>query len=464
MSRTMWTILAVAGVLYAAGVEAWAQGPAHVDLKHGFRFTPPEGALARPPQGSGMLGKWIALDGEKKAVAWTLTFYRARPDDTGKASLTPADLPTYAKTLQDRLVQETQLAVDSAKVVTVAGKGAVDVMGSFALGRRGTTEFRQFRRQVWLLTGEGEFLVVKMEGPVRDSEKLSALCDGVLAGLSVMDAQELLKSRQESLRHGSALLSELATPAGTQRLRAVATGESQWFLLRLDGKPIGFKAQAEGTTHRKGMPGLEIRSWTMTRLPDAPASVQTQTLFVADALQGESWDVLRRTGTGAKASTDSESGTVREGGKIACEIAHNGQAATLHRDVPPDVVEGTARIANVYLPHAVGEVLGRLVDRTAPGEYAFAMYDAQADRMARRVFRVLGRATITVNGAALQTVEASDCASDDAQAVGLWLDEKGLLVRLVAPGGVTMERTTRDAVFKAFPEAPAIVTGQTSPN
>ena len=32
-----------------------------------------------------------------------------------------------------------------------------------------------------------------------------------------------------------------------------------------------------------------------------------------------------------KAATDTESGTLRDGGKIACEIAHNGQAATLLR-------------------------------------------------------------------------------------------------------------------------------------
>ncbi|MCY2930267.1 MAG: hypothetical protein NTV86_12375 [Planctomycetota bacterium] len=459
MSRRILIVLAAA---LGVGLLARADppGPTHMNLKHGFSFAPPEGALAMPPQGSGMLAKWVALDGEKKALAWTLTFYRARPEESAKAALTPADLPKYAKTLQDRLAEETQLAVDSAKVVTVAGKGAVDVVGSFALGRRGNVEFRQFRRQVWVLTGPAEFLVVKMEGPLRDGEKLSALCDGVLKGLTVMDAQELLKARQESLQRGNALLKELAGPAGTPRLHAAATSESEWFLIQLEGKPIGFKAQAEGKTHRKGTPGLEIRTWTMTHLSGAPAGVQTQTLFVADGLAGESWETLRRSGEGAKALVDSESGTLREGGKIACEIAHNGQAVTLHREIPAAVDEGPVSIPNVYLPHAVGEMLARLVDRSAPGVYAFATYDAQGDHMARRVFRVIGPARVAVGGTTVPAVEASDSASDDAQAVQLWLDEKGLILRLSAPGGLTMERTTRAAVFKAFPEAEAIVTGK----
>jgi hypothetical protein len=361
MSRKIWIALA-AGAATLGALAAATTGPAsrprvRVDLRHGFSFVPPEGALSQPPQGSGMIAKWVGLDARGNVVAWTLTFYKARPEEAAKANLEAADLRRYCRTLQERLAAETRLEIETTRVITVAGKGAIDVVGSFALGKG-----RQFRRQVWVLTGPQEFLVVKVEGPLHESKSLTDLTDSVLETLRVMEADELLKARLDGIRRGSALLTDLTGPAGPDRLRSVLQDPPQWFLLRLDGEPMGFKAQAEAASQRKGTSGVQIRSWSMHRFPGKNPIAQEETLFVADGLQTEAWEARCRMGTSKSPIVETESGLVRDGRQLTCEWSRNGKGATLQREIPTEVFVGKTRIRNVHLPRAMGELLPRLVD------------------------------------------------------------------------------------------------------
>ena len=103
-----------------------------------------------------------------------------------------------------------------------------------------------------------------------------------------------------------------------------------------------------------------------------------------------------------------------------------------------------------YLPEAFGPLLPRLLDRSKAGTYSFAVYNPSKNDFDMRTVRVVGEETIRIGAKNVKATRLTDQMSQQAPTADLWVDKKGMMLRMQMPSGLTMERADRRTVAAKF--------------
>ena len=450
LCRTFFVTVGLFASLAGADDEI-VLGQRYVDSLHGFSLCPPVDVERIRETASSRLVRWQKRDPQRNAVLWTLSVLRAV--ESGR----DIDLKPYSEALADKLRREENFRVESIDLAPVAGKAAIHLEGMTG----GAARFWQ--RQVWVLTrlprpaattpatqpgetaarGEGgEFLVIVMSGPADIKARLASILQKVLETVKIVDPQAARAEREERLKRGGELLASLMD----KDLAAAVQTAPLWYLLRMKGRDVGFMRMVTIAADREGAAGYEVRNWVMLDLPKTDRRLLKREMFTTVDRSVERWREQLVVGEGPKAERVAEDG-IKQREMIVCTVAQGGQTSSKTKAVP----------VGIYLPRAMGSLLGGLVDLKAPGAYGFAIYTSGANSFDLRSFTVVGPDRIEVAGRRVDAVRATDQLAEDAEASTLWLDEKGVLLRMVSADGLEMEPASQQAVTRRFADALEIV-------
>jgi hypothetical protein len=376
------------------------------------------------------------------------------------------DLKEFDESLAQKLKAEERLKIDSDKVVTLAGKPAVDISGE---GGSETTKL--WERQVWVLVslarpgaGPGSrpaapslFLVLTVAGPLNLKAQMGQTMSAVLATLEVTDPDEAIKQRKEAMANGEALLQKFSDEK--HKVQITLTPEN-WFLMSLKDKPIGFMKVVQSQSRQAGMEGYEVTTWAMSQVPGDKPRLYKRYLFVSPTGDLERWGEQLQVGSGK------DSSVFVQGGTMADMIADRNQKKPVRMikcDVGDDQRTKSQRkilgdVKGIYLPYAYGVLLPRVVDLKQPRLYLFATYAADKNDFDMRTFTVAGPSKITMAGKEVDAVKISDKASEDAEPVQMWVDPEGDLLRIQSDDGLLIEKSTHEAVLRRNEKAGSIIT------
>jgi hypothetical protein len=413
-----------------AGAGESKLGPRHIDPGNGFSLCPPAGAEPDLGVATTRLARWVMRDAKTGAIAWQLTVRREK-GDAGAVSMA-----TLANRLADSLREHPGVRVEKAAETTVAGKPGVETAII-----QGTTSQR-WQHELWAQRLPGEFLVLSISGALSLRGEMDDLLGLVAGTWQLTDPRQQAELRKENLQRGQDLLASI-TPA---RLAGALEGPEQWFLYRRGDSDMGFmrvtcKQAGSGRTR-----GAEVRTLGRLSLPDGQSIVINRVMFSSADRSTERWtEDAQVLGDGKVLRRMSESGQC-EGGLIACTVASDGKSATRKKPLEP----ATARC---YLPRAFAILLPKLVDLSKPAAYGFAGYTTPANDFDLRTFTVVGPATPTVGSQSPQAVAATDQLAADAAPAAMELTTDGSLLRMSTDAGIVMERSTRSAVLRRFPDA-----------
>ena len=121
----------------------------------------------------------------------------------------------------------------------------------------------------------------------------------------------------------------------------------------------------------------------------------------------------------------------------------SGPRRSVERRVPPALVP-------MYLPQAMDVVLPRLVDRGKPGTYGFAVYNPAANDFDLRTLRVVGPEQVRLGGRTVQATHMTDRMAEDAPTADLWVDQRGILLRMKTADKLLLQRSDRRTVASRF--------------
>ena len=434
-----WVWSASAGP--AAG--AAALGKRYVNGVYGFSFRTPAGAHRKRDLTKSRLMTWTGRDEMTGAIAWTLTVSHVR-----EAKLTKVDLKTYKDVLAAKLKKDENFQIDVAKVIPMAGKGAIDLRGTSG------GELRLWQRQVWVEIRTKEFLVFRISGPVTLKREVDALVGAVAGSLQVLDPTAARKQRAANLRRGESLL-EGITPAA---MAAALYPRAQWFLLKMKAKHVGFVKIEEKARAFQGVDGYAVTTWLMVQFPKTPVRLMRREMFATPDGQLERWREQWQSGSGKRAQNGAEDG-LKKGEVIVCHIDTGGKIHTLKPKKAPRGTyrPGTKVRRRIYLPRAIGMLLPRLVDRAKPASYAFATYTSAANDFDMRTFTVVGPEKLTTLGGAIDAVRIQDRPAEDEEPATVWVNSRGELLRLHSADGLVMDVASEAGVLRRFPKAKLIV-------
>jgi hypothetical protein len=425
--------------LLAAAAQAGADvqlASRHIDPKNGFSLRPPAGTDRRKGFSPSELVMWNWRDPKTGAIAWSFT---VRREEAPRKGISLPALINALKTERSAWKDYRLVSVEAAKLQE---RDALHLRA-----RRGGKALR-WEYAVWVRADAARFLSLSITGPLNERDKLEAICRAVAATLRLTDPKAAAEARKENLANGRALLAALTD----DKLLPAAGDKPQWFLYRRNDKDIGFMCVRGQAARQGGARGLEVNTAARLALADGQVMIVHRLMFTTADRTKETWAEsveMRRAGRTVRRL--SEKGGLA-GGTITCKITRGGKSRTRQKALPPVT-------AQHYLPRATALLLGRLVDLSKPRAYAFATYTTEAHAFDLRTFSVSGPEQITLGARTVQAVRATDQVAADRPPAALWLQADGALLRMRTSGGIIMERSTREAVRRRFPEADSIARG-----
>ena len=393
--------------------------------------APLEGFSLRPPAGTGrvkqpspsLLVSWSKRDAKSGAIAWTLSVQRAIE------SKTDIELGPYSNALAEKLRNQENFRIDSLNILPVAGKGAIHLVGQTG------GIIQSWQRQVWILTEPGRFLIISITGPVGLKDQLNAICEAVLGTVELNDPQAALAARKENIARGEEFLAALTT----KKLQAAICNEPLWYLFNMNGKYVGFMKVTESVEDRSNARGLAVVQHVMMQLPDDKLRLLKREEFATADRSVEFWKEWSQIGEGPGAQWMREEG-LKQAKLVVCSISGPTGERTNKKPVP----------VGIYLPRALGKLLGRLVNLSVPSVHAFAIYNTAANSFDMRTFSVIGPDKIALGDRQVDCVQVTDQLAADTESVQLWLDARGVLLRMQSPQGLTMEKASYPKILRRF--------------
>ena len=438
--RTKSVVMGAAGVLSAAAglpADEVKLAPRYIDPQNGFSLRPPAGADRSRTYSPSRLVHWSTRDATTGAVALTLTVRKESGPDAG------VTLKAFCEALAARLSRQDDVRVESVVPARLLGKDALYVR--MESGQKA----RRWQYELWVLADPKRFLVLSVNGPLGERDRLESIGRAVAASLQLTDPKSLAALRATNLRRGSDLLKALTAA----KLASAVSAEPRWYLYSRAGRDIGFMHVAERMIGRGPAEGLEVRTFARLELKGGQIMHIRRTMFTTADRSAESWtEVVQIRGDGKVTRTMSESGSAA-GGTIVCKVTAGGKSNTRKK-----AFSGPA--AEHYLPRALAIVLPRLVDLTQAGAYAFAGYTTAANDFDMRTFTVMGPEKVTIGAKAVDAVLACDQVAADAEAATLHVRDDGVLLRMETAVGIAMELTTRSAVLRRYAGAEALIAGR----
>jgi len=425
------TALAVAAV-----VAGWAQfdgtpaeagvplGAPYKDVFHGFSLRPPAGTERLRERSDHRLVCWVRRDEKTGAIRWSLEVLLARHKPI------KGSREEFAQAVAAQLAAN-RFKVASTKPDTVAGKPAVHFRGMW----KGALEL--WRRQTWVEKSPQEHLVLNIAGPVTAQAAMDAVLDAVAGTLKLFDSTAALAERRENLARGVKALSGL----NEAKLRDVLAPEPYYFFLKMKGKVVGFLKVTESIQQRGRTRGVRILRLGAVLLPDKPRRLTRDDLFAAPDREFERWQRIVIDGRGRSAVKSVTEG-LKQRDLLVMQVTADDQPPT---DVKQRVPEA---LLQAYLPQAFDVLLPRLVSRSGASAYGFAVYSPPARNFDLRTLSVVGPEKVKLAGRTLPATRLTDKMAEDAPTANLWVDGKGLLVRMETAHGLALERAT-DSLVKA---------------
>ncbi len=429
-------ILAGAAVLAATSPPAVADGATvklgkrYMAPLYGFSLRPPAGTQRRRERIGTEVVTWTRRDPKTGAIAWSLKVQRSVKQSE------KIDLDTYADALAKSLSNKGNFKTKKVGTIKVAGAKAIDL--------RGTTgkDLGLWQRQVWVLVAPRRFLIFLMTGPADDRGRLNRVLNAVLGTLALSDPEEAWKRRRENTQRAAKFLLALEE----KDFRDALDEKPAWFLMRYEGKTVGFLRKKLSPGREKGSDGYELRSHAMFQLPEDRMRLMKRVMFVTPALGMERWKEQLQVGSGRNAMTLAEDG-IRQDRLIVCMVDRNGKIDTQKVRAPQ----------KIYLPRALGELLPRIVDLDQRVGYTFAAYSTSTNGFEMRTFTVEGPETFRHGGKAVRGVKATDQVAGDVEPATLHLDRRGRLLKMETPDGLNMVAADRAEVLDAFPRAESVI-------
>jgi len=445
------------------------------DPLNGFSLRPPAGArLSRAVAGIRLVS-WSRIDAKAGAMVWTLSVRRTR------GTIGTMGLKKYADALAGKLRKEESFDIKSVRLAPVGGRPAIHFRGQTVAPPFGSI----WQSQVWISTrpgrpnGElGQFLVLSIVGSTDIKTQLGAICTRVVDTVRLTDPETVKEIMRENLKRGYKLLAGV----DERKIGPVLHKTDRWYLLHVGGKAVGFTRAQEGAAIEERVSGYRVTTWSMVTLPKGDIRLLKRVMFVTPERRVERWKDQSRIGQGAQARSGEIEG-IKQADLIFCTVLRGRHITRTQKELPQrDVIlgrmkadqaikkaererEGGAtedagpllRLEDVvipeYLPRAMGEMLGRLVDLNTPAAYAFAVYNAETRDLEMRTYTVVGPETITLAGRRVQAVRVLDRPAQDQEPMTVWLDAKGGLLRSRTPEGVLMELSNRVTALARFPFA-----------
>ncbi len=405
----------------AAAVEL---GERYNDPMWGLSVRPP--ALARRMRKSPGHREWQYLNPDTGSVLWS---FRVRRIFMKNEKM---KLKTYAEKLASQLEQQNDYEITSKKLAPVAGKAAIDFRGKIVATRP------LYNRQVWILAEQSRFLVVSITGPIKMQQRLDDILQASMDTLKITDPGKAIKARKEQLNSGQDLLASLKE----KHLAEAIITEPQWFTVEYKGKTVGFMRVTESAAVVKQADGYEVKMLTFLDMPDDKQRLLHRRMFTTADRSVEWWRTFLETGSGPGKTRSVEEGYKKQD-VVVCTYNRGGDSDTQKNEIP----------VGIYLPQAMGWLLGRLVNLEEPARYSFAVYNSQRNDFDFRTFALREPRTFEISGRRIKGYYATDRASDSAGEVNLWLDSKGVLKRMETPQGLKMTSASRARVLSTYSKA-----------
>jgi hypothetical protein len=421
---------------HRASQPAVALGQRYYNLAEGYSLCPPIQADRVRERLSARTVTWIATDRATGGLEWVMAATR-KP-----TQLTADQLAPFAERLNQKGATLDQVAVESCRVITVAGRPAIDLRGLR------TDKKQTWTRQVLIFTDPGELLTLSVLTPAVRREEVLAIHQAVLGSLQMLDRRALTAQRNANLVAGRRLLATLT--AG--RLAGIIEPRDHWMLILRDGQVEGCMVTRDRRAVTDGRPGVESRTWMRVTQPDGTLQRLQITSFVAADRSVEQWTAtIRALVTPPTSRPAGEQVLVvrlnKQGRMIELNETLDGKATPTVQKVLGESMDRS------YLPMAMQPLVPHLADLSTPGSYAFASFAPQAHELDVYTFTVVGPGEIEWEGHKTRAVRATIRSAEDEEAQDVWLDPSGRLLRQNLSAGACAERSTRQEVLRRVPAA-----------
>ncbi|MDY7011065.1 MAG: hypothetical protein SVV80_09990 [Planctomycetota bacterium] len=402
-------------------------GPRYTDRLVGFSLCPPTDTDRIRQTSTRRLVGWARRDTQTDAVRWSLEVLRTKHKPTDLL------LSEYAQAIAAELSRTGNFKVESTQISVVAGKPAMHFSGTW------TAAFELWQRQTWVRTKPGEHLVLNISGAPTARAEMDAVITAVLDSLTLFDPKIATAEYKQNLAQGSAVLENMSVA----KLQTIISRHPYYCLIKLKGKIIGFIQLTESITKQQDTQGLNVVSSGALILPDTPMQLTYKTLFAAPDRNFEQWKQVSIQGRGKTASVEIRD-AIKKDTMLLVQVNRPG----VHRQSWKCEVPETIRSA--YLPEAFSATLPRLLDRSKAETYAFAVYNPEKNDFDMRTVRVVGTETIRIGAKSVKATHLTNQMSQQAPTANLWVDEKGMILRMQTPGGLTMEQSDRKEISARF--------------
>ena len=429
----MRRLLLVSGIAaaWAAAAAGTQQAPKlagrYRNILNGFSLCPPANTQLERTASARRLVGWVSRDEKTGAIRWSLDVLRTRP---GPTELSAAE---YAKAVAEELARTHQFKVDSTELAVVAGKPAMHFRGIWS------GALRLWRRQSWVQVEPGNYLVLNIAGTEAAKAEMDAVLTAVLKTLELFDPEQARRERGQAVARGAEVLGKL-TEAGLQNL---LSGETFYFLMKLKGQPVGFLRGSESMASHEGRRGIWVVRLAALKLAKQPRQLIREELFASPDRRLERWRRTTLLGEGPAAVHNTDE-AIKQDDLILLHSRSQGQPRKTRQFEVPEPVRPA------YLPDAMGVVAPRLIDRSRPGSYGFAVFNPAALGFELRTIVVVGTETITHAGKKVLATHLTDQMADDAPQADLWVDHTGRLLSMTTAEELSIERSSRAAVVELF--------------
>ena len=439
MKRILTAALAAIAAVGIGGVKArpgpgraTASAPAarlgirYTDVFRGFSLCPPAGAERVRQASPRRLVGWVQRDGKTRAIRWSLEVLQTRHKPT------KLSIAEYTKAVAEELAKG-QFKVRSRQIGTVAGKPAMHFRGIWS------GALTLWRRQTWIRTAPGQHLVLNIAGAMSAQAEMDGILSAVAGSLKLFDPTPALVERGEGLKRGSEALGKLSE----KLLRQMLEAKVRYFTIRRAGKTVGFLRFSESFAERDRVQGVWIVRYGMLKAASGPRQLTREELFATADRSVERCKRVLIEGEG-KAARRITQETLKDRNILLAQVRQKGLPTQSRRRTVPKT------LLPAYLPRAFDLVALRLIDRSKPRSFAFAVYNPAAHDFDLRTIRIVGPEKITLGGRQLSATRLTDQMAADAPVANVWVDSKGLLLRMRTAEGLTVERAERKAVIGKF--------------
>ncbi|MCD4698968.1 MAG: hypothetical protein K8R91_00130 [Phycisphaerae bacterium] len=402
-------------------------GPRYTDRLVGFSLCPPSDTDRIRQTSARRLVGWTRMDKQTNAVRWSLEVLRTKHKPTNLL------LSEYAQAVATELSNTGNFKVKSTQISVVAGKPAMHFRGTW------TAAFELWRRQTWVRIKPGEHLVLNISGAPAAKAEMDAIMTTVLDSMRLFDPKIATAEYKQNLARGAAVLKKMSVA----KLQAISSKQPYYCTIKLKDKIVGFIQLTESITKRSGEKGLNVISSGVLILPDTPMQLTQKTLFATPDRNFEQWKRVFVQGMGKTVAREIQE-AIKKDNLLLVQVNHPGVRRRSWKCEVPETIRPA------YLPEAFSAPLPRLLDLSKAETYAFAMYNPDKNDFDMRTVRVVGPETIRIGEKSVKATRLTDQMSQQAPTANLWVDEKGIILRMQTPGGLAMERSDRKDIAARF--------------